>query len=199
MNLKELLSKAEEIFLSYGIKSVTMDDFAGKLGISKKTLYQFVSDKNDLVLKTMKLHLETEKKAILEICRQNENALDEIFEIGRRVLVHISKLNPSTMYDLQKYHPEGWKMFLDFKNTFVYSCILSNLEKGIRQGVYRKDFNPDIVAKIYAARTEIVLSHDVFPFPEYTVAVVYAEYLKYHVRAIASEKGIKYLEKQKLI
>lgn len=199
MNLKELLSKAEEIFLSYGIKSVTMDDFAGKLGISKKTLYQFVCDKSDLVQKTMKCHIEAEKKAVQEISRQNENAIDEIFAIGRHVLVHLSKMNPSAMYDLQKYHPEGWKMFVDYKNTFIYSCILSNIEKGIKQGLYRNDFNPDVVAKIYAARTEIVVSQDVFPFPKYTVMDVYAEYLKYHVRAIASEKGLNYLEKQKLI
>lgn len=199
MNIKELLSKAEEIFLSYGIKSVTMDDFAGKLGISKKTLYQFVCDKSDLVQKTMKNHIETEKKAIQDISRQNENAIDEIFAIGRHVMVHISKMNPSAMYDLQKYHPEAWKLFLDFKNTFIYSCILENMERGVKQGLYRSDFNTDIVARIYAARTEIVVSQEVFPFPKYNVIDVYAEYLKYHVRSIATEKGLTYLEKQKLI
>jgi len=199
MNLKQILAKAEEIFLSCGIKSVTMDDFAGKLCMSKKTLYQFVNDKDDLVKKAMKNHIEHEKKAVQEISRQNENAIDEIFAIGRHVLVHISKMNPATLYDLQKYHPTGWQMFLDFKNTFICSCILENIEKGIRQGLYRSDFNPDIVAKIYAARTEIVVNQEVFPFPQYSVMDVYAEYLKYHVRAIASEKGLKYLEKQKLI
>lgn len=199
MNLKQILAKAEEVFLNCGIKSVTMDDFAGKMSMSKKTLYQLVSDKNDLVKKTMKHHIENEKKAVEEIRKNNENAIDEIFAIGRHVLVHISKMNPSAMYDLQKYHPEGWKMFVDYKNTFIYSCILDNLEKGIKQGIYRDDFNPDIVARIYAARTELVVSQDVFPFPKYSVMDVYAEYLKYHVRAIASEKGLKYLEKQKLI
>ncbi len=198
MNLKQILTKAEELFLSYGIKSVTMDDFAGKMCMSKKTLYQFVNDKDDLVKKTMKSHIEAEKKAMQEISKQHENAIDEIFAIGRHVLVHIGKMNPSAMYDLQKYHPDGWKMFVDYKNTFIYSCILSNIEKGIKQGVYRDDFNPDIVAKFYSARTEIIVSQDVFPFPKYSVMDVYAEYLKYHVRAIASEKGIKYLEKQKL-
>lgn len=199
MNLKQILSKAEELFLSYGIKSVTMDDFANKMCMSKKTLYQYVHDKDDLVKKTMKSHIEAEKKAMQEISRQNENAIDEIFAIGRHVLVHLSKMNPSAMYDLQKYHPDGWKLFLEYKNTFIYSCILGNIEKGIKQGFYRNDFNPDVVAKIYAARTEIVVSQDVFPFPKYSVMDVYAEYLKYHVRAIASEKGNKYLEKQKLI
>lgn len=176
-----------------------MDDFAGKLGISKKTLYQFVCDKSDLVQKTMKNHIETEKKAIQDISRQNENAIDEIFAIGRHVMVHISKMNPSAMYDLQKYHPEAWKLFLDFKNTFIYSCILENMERGVKQGLYRSDFNTDIVARIYAARTEIVVSQEVFPFPKYNVIDVYAEYLKYHVRSIATEKGLTYLEKQKLI
>ncbi len=198
MNLKQILSKAEDIFLSYGIKSITMDDFATRLCMSKKTLYQLVSDKNDLVKKTMKNHIETEKKAIQEICRVHENAIDEIFAIGKHVLVHIRKMNPSAMYDLQKYHPEGWQMFVDYKNTFIYSCILNNLQKGIEQGLYRDDFNPDIVAKFYSARTEIVINQEIFPFPKYTVMDVYSEYLKYHVRAIASEKGIKYLEKQKL-
>lgn len=197
--LKQILAKAEELFLNYGIKSVTMDDFSSRMGMSKKTLYQYVSDKDDLVCKTMKNHLENEKKAIGEIRNRNGNAIDEIFSIGRHVLVHLSKMNPSAMYDLQKYHPAGWKMFLDYKNTFIYSCILENIQKGIKQRLYRNDFNPEIVAKIYSARTEIIVSQDVFPFPKYTVMEVYAEYLKYHVRAIASEKGLKYLEKQKLI
>lgn len=199
MNLKQILTKAEELFLSYGIKSVTMDDFAGKMCMSKKTLYQFVNDKDDLVKKTMKSHIEAEKKTMQEISKQHENAIDEIFAIGRHVLVHLSKMNPSAMYDLQKYHPDGWKLFVDYKNTFIYSCILSNIEKGIKQGMYRGDINPDIVAKIYSARTEIVVNQEVFPFPKYSVMDVYAEYLRYHVRAIASENGIKYLEKQKLI
>jgi AcrR family transcriptional regulator len=199
INLKQILSKAEEVFLCYGIKSVTMDDFAGKMSMSKKTLYQLVTDKNDLVKKTMKQHIENEKKAVEEIRKNNENAIDEIFAIGRHVLVHLNKMNPSAMYDLQKYHPEGWKMFVDYKNTFIYSCILQNIEKGIRQGIYRDDFNPDIIAKFYAARTELVVSQDIFPFPKYTVMDVYSEYLRYHIRAIATEKGLKYLEKQKLI
>ena len=166
MNLKELLAKAEEIFLCYGIKSVTMDDLAGKLAVSKKTLYELVNDKDDLVKKTMKSHIEAEKKTIQDICRLHENAIDEIFAIGRHVLVHISKMNPSAMYDLQKYHQEGWKIFVDYKNTFVYSCILANIEKGVKQGLYRDDFNQDIIAKFYAARTEIVVSPEVFPFPQ---------------------------------
>lgn len=198
MNLKQILAKAEELFLSYGIKSMTMDDFAGRMCMSKKTLYQFVHDKDDLVKKTMKQHIENEKRTIQDICRTHENAIDEIFAIGKHALVHLSRMNPSALYDLQKYHPEGWKMFVEYKNTFIYSCIHGNIEKGIRQGMYRPDFNPDIIARIYSSRMEIVVSQEVFPFPKYTVMDVYAEYLKYHVRAIASEKGLKYLEKQKL-
>ncbi len=199
INLKQILAKAEELFLSYGIKSITMDDFATRMGMSKRTLYQYVSDKDELVCKTMKNHLEQERKAVLEISKRNDNAIDEIFEIGKHVLVHLRKMNPSTIYDLQKYHPDGWKIFVEHKNTFIYSCILNNIRKGIKQGLYRGDFNPDFIAKFYSARTELVVSQEVFPFQKYSVQEVYAEYLKYHVRAIASGKGLKYLEKQKLI
>ncbi|GIV33526.1 MAG: TetR family transcriptional regulator [Chitinophagales bacterium] len=198
MTLTQILAQSEETFLVYGIKSITMDDLARKMGISKKTLYQFVRDKKDLVRKVMKYHLENEKKAILQIIRQNDNAIDELFALGQRTLPYLSRINPSVLYDLQKYYPDCWKMFLDFKNTFIYSLVLENLKKGIAQGLYRDDFKPDIVARFYSARTEIVVSQEIFPPPKYALAEVYAEYLKYHLRAISSANGLKYMSKLKL-
>ncbi len=175
-----------------------MDDVAREMGISKKTLYLHVSDKSDLVNKTMKNHLQRERAAIKEICQQSNNAIEEMFEIGKHVTVHLRSLNTSIVYDLQKYYPQTWRIFMEYKISFVYSVIFQNIKKGINDGLYREEVNPDIIAKFYTSRSEMLVNQEIFPFPEYTVMKVYEEYLKYHIRGIATAKGLRYLQKQKL-
>ena len=197
-DLHSILSKAEQLFFNYGVKSITMDDLSRHLGMSKKTVYLYVSNKADLVDKTMDSHLAREKENITKICAESKNAVDEMFQIGKLVTSHLRYLNPSVVYDIQKYYPETWAKLLDYKNSFLFSVILKNIEKGIEQGFYRQDINPDIISKIYNSRSEFLVDSEVFPFSKYKLLEVYVEYLKYHIRGIASDKGLKYLEKQNL-
>jgi len=196
--LPSILSKAQELFFQFGIKSITMDDLSKGMGISKKTIYKFVANKADLVNKTMSIHLENEKERITHISKESENAIDEMFQIGKHVVQHLRFLNPSVINDLRKYYPETWQNVMDYKNSFLYSIILNNINKGIKQGFYRKGINPEIISKIYSARSEVVIDQAIFPYSSYTFIEVYTEYLSYHIRGIATQEGLKYLEKQKL-
>lgn len=197
-NLQNILLKSEQLFFSYGVKSITMDDLSKHLGVSKKTVYLFVSNKADLVDKTMESYLGKEKQLITNICLQSQNAVDEMFQIGKHVTGHLRYLNPSVVYDLQKYYPQTWKRLLDYKNSFLYSIIQENIKKGIAQGFYRQDINPDIISKIYSLKSDSLVDQEIFPFTKYKLLEVYVEFLKYHIRGIASDKGLKYLEKQNL-
>ena len=148
-----ILDKSQELFLRYGIKSITMDDIARELGISKKTLYQYVDNKADLIQQIVVRFIQEEKERIGEICRQSTDAIEEMFNIASHVTQHLRSMAPSTMYDLQKYYREAWKMIEALNQQHIYNIIRENIEKGIRQGIYRKDINPDIMPNYMWART----------------------------------------------
>lgn len=171
-----------------------MDDLARAMGVSKKTIYQFVDNKADLVDKVMQRHLELEKCDIQEIQQQADNAINEMFEIGQYVAKHLRMLNPNIINDLQKYYPKAWSRIDDFKEQHVRNVIKGNIERGIEQGYYRSDIDSEILARIYSSKMECVVDQKLFPFTEFAIIDVYREFLNHHIRGIASEKGLRYLE-----
>lgn len=194
--LKEILEKVGEIFMRYGIKSVTMDDLARQLGVSKKTLYKYVSDKRDLVDKTFEVFMEQDKCMIDDICTKGMNAIDELFEISENVTSHIKDIHPSIFYDLQKYYPESWNHFTNYKHDFVCDCIERNLNKGIEEGLFRDNMNVEIIARNYVYRMDDIFNPEIYPPSKFKYAEVYLEIFRYHIRGIASPKGIEYLKEK---
>jgi AcrR family transcriptional regulator len=191
--LQEILPKVTETFMKFGIKSVTMDDIARNLRISKKTLYQFVSDKNDLVSKCIKHEHSEDKCRIKEILDRNLNAIDEMFAIMEMVSEQLKQVHPSIFYDLEKYYPEAWNEFHSFKNEFVFDIIRNNIEKGKSEGHYRADVNAVVIARMYVNRMDDLWNPDVFPPSEFKFHDLYLEVMRYHIRGIASQEGIDYL------
>ena len=184
--------------MRYGIKSITMDDIAKGLGMSKKTLYQYVDNKKDLVYKVMNDHISCEKEALLEIHEKAGNAIEEMIMIGDHISHSLRKMHAAILYDLQKYYPQSWKQFTSFKVSFIYDRISNNIKRGQEEGQYRTDFNVDIVARIYIARIEMVFDQTLFPPQQFGILKIYKEYLMYHMRSIVSDEGKDYLEKQNL-
>ncbi len=194
---KQIVESAGQMFLTYGIKSMSMDDISREMGISKKTLYLYVTNKNDLVQKTMENHLAKEKEALTAITAESTDAIKEMFSIADYIRQHIRSMNHSVLYDLQKYYPQSWQLYIDYKNNFVYNIIYNNIEKGIQQGLYRDDFNIDIITKIYNTRMETLVDPMIFPPSEYELLEVQKETLYYHLRGIVSQEGLHYLDQQK--
>ncbi|MCC6722492.1 MAG: TetR/AcrR family transcriptional regulator [Bacteroidia bacterium] len=191
--LDKIIEGCEKLFRRYGIKSLSMDDIARELGMSKKTIYQYVADKNDLVLKTFSHTLDCNKHkcTILEI--ESKNPIEEIILITREVSQHLQGINSSVFYDLKKYHPESWDMFNNFSNGFIYEKIKSNLIKGIERGYYRKDLNPDIISKVYISMVGVVTDYEKFSSLDYDFSHVYNEIVRYHFHGICTPKGLKFL------
>lgn len=189
-----ILLKARQLFFRLGVRSITMDDLARELGVSKKTIYKFVDNKSDLVSKVMHAHFEEERKMMSNITSTSDNAIEEMIATVRKVLAHLRILHPSTIYDIQKYYPSSWKMFTDFKNHFIYSCIHSNIEKGKEQGLYRTELKPDITAKLYIALIDSLVNPKNFPAAEYNFSDLYREFIMYHLQGITSEAGRDYLK-----
>jgi AcrR family transcriptional regulator len=190
----QLIAGALALFMRLGIKSVNMDDVARHLGVSKKTLYLYFKDKEDLIRRVIDAHCIHEQQSISAIQSKKLPAIDEMFEIMHWVLSILSKVNPSVQFDLEKYHPEQSRKMMESRHGVVYDCMLSNMKKGQKEGMYRKDFHADVIAKIYIARMDILFDPRVFPFEKYLLTDLYKEVFQYHIRGIASAKGIEQLE-----
>lgn len=195
MNIKDkIFLTTFDLFLKYGVKSVSMDDICRKLGISKKTIYTVIENKKDLIEKIIKLHLEKDQEDIEEITKSADTAVDEMCKIGRHVIKFLREMKPSLIYDLQKYYPQAWDMIEDQHYNFIYRTIKANLERGQDEGLYLSSFDAEIIAKLYVEKTHCIADEEHFPSMEYTRPQLFEELFMYHMRGISSEKGLKLLK-----
>lgn len=195
MTRANILEKVHELFMKYGLKSVSMDDISRRLGISKKTLYQCVENKRDLIKEVFQKHINEEEAAISEIVANSKDAVDEMIEIARFVTALLREVSPTTLYDMQKYYGDIWGMMEALHQDHIYTVIKTNLDRGIIEGLYRKDLNTDIIAKLYVGKTLLIVDEDVFPLKDYNKEKLYLEYVHYHLHGIALPKGLKLFEK----
>jgi len=196
MEEKEILIKVGDLFFRFGIKSMTMDEIARQLGISKKTLYQFVENKNDLVVKVMQMKLKEEKECIYQLYNTGGNPIDELMEITQFVRTNMKEIHPSVLFDLKKYHADAWQLMSEHKETFIYSSIMHNLKEGVKGGLYRDNLVPEIIAKLYLGMVNVVIDKANFPDMDYSQAELHEQMIRYHIRGIASEKGRSYLKEK---
>ena len=191
----QLIGTVLELFLKFGIKSLTMDDIARKLGISKKTLYQFVTDKKDLVKKGMLLCLEEEQNMIAKITTESINAIEELIEITKCANARLTEMHASVIYDIQKYHPESWGLLENHKKEFIKDVILKNTKRGIEEGFYRDNLNPEIIASLYIVMIDSLFHADENFGKDISLGDLHQEMIRYHVKGVANEKGISLLKK----
>jgi len=194
--LKNILLKVRELYVKYGIKSITMDDVARELSISKKTLYQYVTDKDDLVGKFIENEIELRFEQIYKCFKIGFNAIEELFEISFFMNRMMRDQNPTTEYDLRKYYPHHFQKTVKARREGMYKYILQNLKKGKEEGLYRDDMDVEIIAKLYLSRSENTHFSELFTNEEFTSVRLFIEILTYHIRGIATEKGIIVLEKK---
>jgi DNA-binding XRE family transcriptional regulator len=195
-DLKNILFTVRELYMRYGIKSVTMDDVAGEIGISKKTLYQFVTDKDDLVGKIIDNEIIQRQQEICNCFKIGYNAIEELFQISLFMNKLMREQNPATEHDLRKYYPHHYQKIVKVRREGIFNYILSNLKKGKKEGLYRSEIDEEVIAKVYLSRSEILNTNDLFTVEELTSAKIFGELLIYHVRGIATDKGIVELGKR---
>lgn len=189
--LTGLLLQASELFLKHGIKSLTMNDIAGKLGISKKTLYNYVSDKNDLVKKCMQLNIDSKECDMHVACNDSHNAIEELINMSRIAGEIMGKMHPSILFDLQKYHPEAWSLVREFEDKTIFGLTKANLQKGIEQGIYRAEMKVDIIALLYVSVVQSIFNNTAPTKEGVSISEYYFEIFNYHIRGIANNQGVK--------
>lgn len=191
-----ILNKAGELFLKFGFKSVTMDDIASELAISKKTLYKYFNNKATLVDETMSfVHLQMHE-AISCVCDKGYNAIQENFEIKKIFKDLLQNTNDSPLFQLQKYYPKTYNKLMKNEFTLFKDCIYKNIEKGVTEGLYRENCDKELISKFYFSLMLSVHDSSLYAYHKNTINQLELSVLDYHTRAIATKKGIKILEEQ---
>ncbi len=193
-NLNKIVDKSIKLFFRYGIKSVSMMDLARELGMSKKTLYQYIENKADLVKQGVALHLKKSEDMCLNVIEPEKNAIEEMLDIGNQVYLQLATVNLVMMYDLRKYYPETWELLKQHREKFIFSVIQTNIKKGVKQGVYRSNINAEIIARLYLAKTVASIEDEYFAQIHLRPSDLFLEAFKYHIYGIASEEGIHFLK-----
>jgi len=190
----KIIEKATEMYLTLGFKSVTMDDIASTMGISKKTIYQHFENKNDLVEAVTMNLFETISCGIDEIISLNQNPIEELFTIKDFVIKNLKDERTSPLYQLQKYYPQIHKTLMSRQFEKMGDCVIDNLRKGIEQGLFRNDINLELIGRFYFAGMTSIKDADLFNPIQFSTLEVQETYLEYHLRGISTNKGVAVLE-----
>lgn len=200
MELKErILVEANELFCKFGVKRITMDDIAKQLGISKKTIYQHFKDKNELVFVLIESMLQMQMQTMDCNRSKASNAVDEVFLVVTHLKEMLSKMNPMIFYDLQRYHPQAWDLFKSFRFTYMKECILKNIHSGIKEGCFRKNIQPEIIALLRLEQVDMIFNQVVFPAAQFRMAEVMEEVTEHYLYGLCNLKGHELINKYKQI
>ncbi len=180
---------AHDLVMKYGIRSVSMDDIAAALGISKKTIYQFYVDKDQLVLEVV-TEVIKKNEADCERDKKNaENAIHEIFLAMEMVVELFNKMNPSILFDMQKYHPGTFQHFQKHKNEYVYNVLNQNITRGIKEELYRPELNVDIISRFRVESMMLPFNPDFQKSLKYSLLKIEEELIIHFLFGLVSPRG----------
>lgn len=172
---EHILIEAEKLFMKYGIRSVTMDDIAKHLGISKKTIYAHFNDKNELVTKLFADVLRRDECGMEDCTKDANNAIEEIFMIMDYLKEMLAGINPIVFYDLEKYHTDAYKVMMNFHQTHVYNTVKAGLVRGVKENVFRANINTEILAAARVGQINWVFESELIRSGKYSMYEVIQE------------------------
>lgn len=192
-----IIRGAEELFLKYGVRSVSMDDIARHLSISKKTIYQYFVDKDEIVTQVTLNHIDHTKVGFDALASASKNALDELMRIQMFMKKNMQDLNPSLLFDLKKYHPRAWGAWTEHKNKHIRESVVRNLRQGMEEGLYRSNLNPDILAMLRVESIQWTYDGQIVPTEKFKMVDIQMQMMDHFMYGLLTEKGRKLYEKYK--
>ena len=196
LDTKQRIQKAaHDLVMQYGIRSVSMDDIAANLGMSKKTIYQYFKDKDELVEAVVDDIIDTNQYACKADIERSENAVHEIFLVMDMMAEMFKSMNPSILHDMQKYHPAAFTKFKKHKNEFLYDVCTKNLQRGVKEELYRPEIAVDILCR-YRVETMFIPFNPQFQQSlKHSLAMIEEEILIHFLFGLVSPKGYKQITK----
>jgi TetR/AcrR family transcriptional regulator, cholesterol catabolism regulator len=194
-----IVSGAKELFFRYGVKSITMDEVAKNLGISKKTIYQFFEDKDELVYIVAKAHMAETEAVMKNITEIATDPIDEVLKISQHLRQMFQNINPSLLFEIQKYHTKAWKAFTEHKEKCIHSSLTQNLKSGIEKGLYRSEIDVEILSRLRLEEIQMSFNPFIFPTPKFNIQKVQLQFIEHFLYGICTLKGHKLINKYKQI
>jgi AcrR family transcriptional regulator len=194
---ERIILKSHELFMLYGIRSVSMDEIANHLGMSKKTIYQYFKDKDALVEGVINIEIQRHHDEFSRYAAISENAIHEIFLALDTAQEMFKHMNPSVMFDLQKYHSTAFETFRTHKNTFFYDIIKANIERGRSEGFFRKELNVDILTRLRLANMFLMFDFEHFPSNKFTAIEIITETTDNFLHGLATQSGLQVIDQYK--
>lgn len=200
MEVKDrIIQKANELFFRFGIKTVTMDDIAQELGVSKKTIYQHFEDKDEIVYQVMSQNMEQDKCDFDDIMKCSSNIIESMVKMTNMMREQLSSINPSLFFDIKKFHPRSWKLWQDHKHNFVLGQIKKELQQGIEEGFIRSEINIEILSLLRLEQIELGFDNQVFPPNKFnSIVEIQLTFLDNFVRGVLTQKGLELYEKSQI-
>jgi len=200
MNTKkyEILQIAGELFKNRGYKQVTMDLISSEMGISKKTLYKYFSNKKELIHSIISRYIDTEKSQFHKFSENTDNAVEEMVKLIKHVIQMFNDVDIRIYEDLKKYYPKSWKEMDSFLQVHIYNRIHQNILRGVIEGLYRENINADILAKMYVVKVLGIMEEQTFPGQIYDKMLLMTNMVDYHLRGILNVKGLEIYETYKI-
>src|SRR5579863_4165471 len=176
---EQILKGAEELFFRYGIKGITMDDVAKHLSMSKRTIYEKFPHKEAIVEILLKEHLKKHFEDCKKYRSASSNAIEEIFMMLTPLKELFEAMNPRMLFELKKFHPNAWMEFMEFKRTTLLESMVTNMKRGIKEGLYRDDIDVNTLAVLRIEEVELAWNPEVYPPSEFNMAKVQISLLEH--------------------
>ncbi|MEO5978457.1 MAG: TetR/AcrR family transcriptional regulator [Chryseolinea sp.] len=194
---RKITKGAESLFMKYGVRTISMDDIARHLTVSKKTLYQHFEDKEDLVKMVCEAHIENIMQECQQLRLSSDNAIDEISKLQEMMRNKLTGMNPSFFMDLQKFHPTAWEVWIQHRQNFMQQSIIRNLRQGIDEGYFRPEIDLAVLAQMRMTLVQIPFDDKIYPPSHFKLADVQVQIFEHFVYGLLTDKGRKQYQKCK--
>jgi len=188
---ERILKTAVDLFWRYGVKSVTMDDIAKELGISKKTIYQQFNDKDAIVKEVVEQELQCEQTDMDRLEAEASDPIEEVMRTSDYMRARFATMSPVLLNDLKKYHPKAWAMVQKHKHEHIIRGISGNLQRGMAAGLYRSDLDVDVLARMRVEQIEMAFDPAIFPPQKFAMIEVHTQLIHHFLRGILTDRGIR--------
>ncbi len=194
-HVRQLLDRTRDLFFRYGIKSMTMDDIARQLGMSKKTIYTHFPDKKTMLKAMMNDFLQCHLQEVHQAKVESSNAVEEMFAIAALGVQRMDKITPGFIFDLRKYHGDIWSTFEAFRMHSIHQEVTENIKRGISEGLFRDDVDIDIAAHMHLQHLNLIVDPGSFAHTNKSVRAILYTIMITFIRGLATPKGLKELDK----
>ncbi len=192
---EELLENISELFLKYGLRSTSMDDICSHLKISKKTLYQHFSNKDDVVEQVLLYRRNSHQvKKDIEKLKQN-NPIKIMLSIRDHIISSLNSRMPANLFDLKKYHPDVYQRVNEKDQIFIHNLLNDVINKGIEEGYFRKDINKSVQVYLFVKQMAFLGEPEMLSDIKYSAQIVVSTIVENVIRSFATPKGMEELEK----